>query len=948
MGRRILAGAALLGCLLFSLPRPTMPASRAQIGAPSAGPDIIHSQADYGRMPIAFIPNRGQADARIDYYVQGKDTSIYFGREGLTFLLTKIPAGAAESRWIVKLDFVGADPGVKPVGLDATGTTVSYFRGAPKEWKGGIPSFSRILYENLWPGIDLIYKGTMDALKYEFIVHPGADPARIRLAYRGASTVRVDARGRLAVATPAGGFEDGQPVAYQEDAGQRVNIPIEYAFAASTPDGAKDALGRRDAADSALYGFALGAYDRTKPLVLDPTILVYCGYIGGPNFDYGYGIAVDKKGCAYITGYTSSVNPGFPVTVGPDLSFNRGSLDAFVAKVNAAGTALDYCGFIGGAGEDYAYGIAVDQSGSATVTGYTSSTETSFPVKTGPDLVHNGNFDVFVAKVNAAGTALDYCGYIGGSGQDYGRAIAVDASGNAYVTGSTKSTEASFPVEAGPDSSANGDDDAFVAKITADGRALAYCGFIGGSGPDQGRGIAVDAAGNAYITGSTKSTETSFPVLTGPDTSANGDTDAFVTKVNPDGTEIVFSGFIGGTAEDVATGIGVDEADYAYVVGYTASDENTFPVYMGPDLSHNAGYHDAFVAKVNLAGLALEYCGYIGGSAYDAGTGIAVDKWGYAYVSGYTASSEDTFPVTEGPVLTHGGGFDAFVAKVYTTGTKLMYCSYIGGAAADLGQGVAIDESGSGHVFLTGNAFSTETSFPVLAGPGLVHSGNRDGFAAKISETSIVVLSPNGGETFHSGLTSDITWRTFGKVGKVKIEYSTDAGETWADVTASTENDGIYTWLVPDAASTSCQVRVSEAEDGDPSDVTDIDFEITNAGIIVVLSPNGGESWAVGSTHTLTWLSANFGGDVAIEYSTDYNDTWNEITSLTANDGSYEWVIPDAVSDQCLIRVFSVDDVSIIDLSDDVFSIVAASTPVAAVPSRRTKPPAGPPRIIKK
>jgi len=943
MERRFFAGAALLSCLLLSMSGTPAPAAAAQavLTAPSAAP-TLQARPNFGKMPVAFVPNEGQMDRRIAYYVHGKDRTIYFGSEGLTFLLTNAAKEGQGSRWVVKLDFVGADPKAKPVGLDKTGTAISYFQGPPGNWKYGLPSYSRILYENLWPGIDLAYSGSADRMKYEFIVRPGADPDRIRLAYRGVSSVRVNGQGRLVVATPAGGFEDGEPLAYQETAGTRVGVPMAYALEAPAPNAPAALSERTDEGNAVVYGFAVGAYDRARTLVLDPTILVYCGYVGGPNFDYVYGVAADKKGNAYIAGYTSSMNPDFPVKVGPDLSFNRGGTDAFVAKVNAAGTALDYCGFIGGADNDYAYGIAVDDAGNAYVTGYTASTEATFPVFKGPDLTHNGNLDVFVAKVNAAGTALDYCGYIGGAGPDFGRGIAVDAAGNAYVTGNTFSTEATFPVAAGSDLSQNGQSDAFIAKVEADGKGLAYCGFVGGSGQDIGRGIAVDATGNAYITGSTNSTETTFPVVEGPKTTALGDLDAFVTKVGADGTEFVFSGFISGSSEDVGTGIAVDAEGNAYVTGYTASDENSFPVTFGPDVTHNGGFHDAFVAKVYFTGSSLVYCGYIGGGGYDAGTGIVVDERGYAYVTGYTSSPATTFPEAVGPSLTFSGSFDAFVAKVYVTGANLMFCGYVGGAGSDLGQGLALDETGTGNVFLAGSTFSTESGFPALVGPDLSQHGNRDGFVAQINEISLVVTSPNGGEVVHYGFTHEITWQTWGFVGDVKIEYTVDSGKTWWEITGATPNDGSFTWLVPDESSDSCAVRISEAEDGDPTDTSDVLFEMSNAPIIVISSPNGGESWAVGSTQAIAWKTMGTGAEVMIQYTTDDTATWNTITDATANDGTYEWVIPDAVSDQCRVRIINLDDISVFDVSDEAFSIVAASARTAHPPARAKAASASP------
>ena len=334
------------------------------------------------------------------------------------------------------------------------------------------------------------------------------------------------------------------------------------------------------------YGFEVGGYDRTKDLVLDPATLVYCGYVGGDGLDYGNAIAVDASGNAYIAGYASSWD--LPTAVGPALAKSGGDFDAFVAKVKADGSGLVYCGYIGGSGDfDAAYGIAVDGSGNAYVTGSTDSTEASFPKTVGPGLTYKGGTDAFVAKVNSTGSALDYCGYIGGSSKDVGRGIAVDGSGNAYVTGYTSSTELmNFPVTGGPDSSYNGSTyDAFVAKVNSTGSALDYCGYIGGSGIDVGYGIAVDGSGNAYITGRTVSTEASFPVTGGPDSSYNGGSnDAFVAKVNSTGSALDYCGYVGGSGIDVGCGIAVDGSGNAYITGYTASTEASFPVTVGPDL----------------------------------------------------------------------------------------------------------------------------------------------------------------------------------------------------------------------------------------------------------------------------------------------------------------------------------------------------------------------------
>lgn len=747
---------------------------------PSVG--NVQANAGYGRVPLVFIPNQGQFDERVAYAIQGRDKSIYFTPEGLTFvimervnaspvrekpLLREIKPGAAgpsaqRRRWVVKLDFVGARRDVRPESLSRAETVISFFKGRPDEWKTGLQTSAKIIYRDLWPGIDLIYHGTFSRLKYDFIVHPGADPSQIRLSYRGADSVDVSQEGRLEVSTPLGTFQDEIPVAWQEMDGKKKDVSVAFALLADGGRVAGLSLVSNDAMiqpeihpqhQGRIYGFTVGDYDRSRILVLDPTVLVYCGFIGGTDTEYGYGIAVDSAGHAYVTGYTDTAKSTFPVTVGPDLTDN-GDYDAFVAKVNADGTALVYCGYIGGSSLDYGYGIAVDGSGNAYVVGYTNSPdpptaaftgETPLPVVVGPDLTFNGGYDAFVAKVNADGTALIYCGYIGGSNYDSGQGIAVNGSGNAYITGITASKETDsnpFPIVGDLDSTYNGGTyDAFVTKVKADGTGFIYSGYIGGDKDDRGYGIAVDSADCAYVTGTTRIAETlTFPQIVGPDLTHNGGDDVFVAKVNAGGTALLYSGYIGGSGYERGYGIAVDDAGFAYVTGDTTSSQTTFPVAVGPGLELG-GNSDAFVAKVRADGTGLVYCGYIGGSGdNDQGAGIAVDSFGNACVTGVTQSDETSFPVIGGPRTTYNGGsWDAFVAKVKADGTGFIYSGYIGGTGDDYGKGIAVD--GAGNAYVIGITSSTEGTFQVIGGPQTTYNGGPfDAFVAKIAQTVCNVL----------------------------------------------------------------------------------------------------------------------------------------------------------------------------------------------------------------
>src|SRR6266498_5290706 len=572
------AGVAMILVLnpwVEALPMPSRPgatAHRAALPAPPGGPGTTavepsglarpgtassaRLQEAVQRLPLYFIESRRQSDSRVAYYVQGADTSVYFTRAGITYALTspaKSEAGAAPAstretalrppvaareRWAVKLDFLGANPNAKPAGEDRTEAVVSYFKGPRADWKTGLATYGRVVYANLWPGIDLVYTGAGGRLKYTFVVRPGGDPKRIRLAYRGATAVRVSPEGQLAVSTPVGPLVEDTPYVYQEGGADRVQVEAAYALEAEEAGGTRR------------FGFRVGPYDPGQPLFLDPAVLAYCGYIGGSLDDLGAGIAVDGSGNAYVVGYTASTEATFPETGGPDLAYNGGTWDAFVAKVKADGTGLVYAGYIGGSADDIALGVAVDSAGNAYVTGFTASTEATFPVTAGPDLTYNGGAaDAFVAKVNATSPyGLVYCGYIGGANNDYGQSVAVDGSGNAYVAGYTSSTEATFPVTAGPDLTYNGGaTDAFVAKVNATSPyGLVYCGYIGGSGDDDAfyEGVAVDSSGNAYVTGQTTSTEATFPVTVGPDLTYNGGSnDAFVAKITEVPTEVELMSF---------------------------------------------------------------------------------------------------------------------------------------------------------------------------------------------------------------------------------------------------------------------------------------------------------------------------------------------------------------------------------------------------------------------
>jgi hypothetical protein len=395
-----------------------------------------------------------------------------------------------------------------------------------------------------------------------------------------------------------------------------------------------------------------------------------------------------------VTGYTRSSD--FPTTPGAfDTSFN-GEWDAFVVKLNPNGSSLVYGTFIGGSGPDSGGEIAIDGGGNAYVTGGTHSSD--FPTTPGAfDRSYNGDYDVFVVKLNPNGSSLSYGTFIGGSDDDFGLGIAVDGGGNAYVTGFTESSD--FPTTSGAfDRSINGYRDAFVVKLSQSGSSLSYGTFLGGEigSLDYGWAIAVDDEGYAYVTGLTYSSD--FPTTSGAfDTSFNGEWDAFVVKLNPNGSSLVYGTFIGGSDDDYGSDIAVDGGGNAYVSGGTYSSD--FPTTPGAfDTSFNDG-EDAFVVKLDPNGSSLVYGTFIGGSDWDWGDGIAVDGEGNAYVTGRTESSD--FPTTPGAFdRSFNGYYDAFVVKLNPNGSSLSYGTFIGGSDWDGGAGIAVN--GGGNAYVTG------------------------------------------------------------------------------------------------------------------------------------------------------------------------------------------------------------------------------------------------------
>ena len=706
----------------------------------------------YGQLPLSFERNMGQSDSKVKFLSRGCGYSIFLTQteavlvlsepggttrmskalqNGARYLVDEQPHTSSRKTSVLKMKFVGANPKARSDGRNGLLCKSSYFIGAsPEDWRSAIPNYSQVRYSNAYPGVDMVYYGNQQQLEYDFILSPGANARGISIAFDGAQSLRIDENGDLVIKTAASVIRHHKPFAYQEVNGIKRQISARYFMKATHQ-----------------IGIVIGAYNKSKTLVIDP-VLSYSTFLGGNGDDEGHGIAVDSSGNAYITGLTTSVN--FPKTSGAYQETKNQFTDAFISKLNATGSALIYSTFIGGNGGDEAHDIAVDAAGNAYVTGVTSSTD--FPTTAGAFQSAKARFaDAFVTKLNTTGTALVYSTYVGGTGNENSTAIAVDAQGNAHITGMV--IDGGFPVTAGAfQTTFRGGyedpfdwGDAFVCKLNAGGTGLVYATYLGGADGEISNDIAVDSQGYAYVTGDTSSTD--FPVTAGayqthlatifcPSRAFNC-ADAFVTKFNLTGTAAVYSTYVGGNFGEYTNAIAVDSSGNAYIAGATFS--SNFPI-KNPLQSSFAGDRDVFVAKLNPAGSTVLFSTYLGKSRIDDAEGIAVDANGNAYIVGYTLSTD--FPIVNPVQPALAGSSDAFVAKINTTNSTLSYCTFLGGTNEEglLYAGIAVDQFGSAYI----TGFTRSSDFPTSAaayqktfgGGDVAGTPRTDAFVAKISDAA--------------------------------------------------------------------------------------------------------------------------------------------------------------------------------------------------------------------
>ncbi len=701
---------------------------------------------NYGKIPLHFEPNQGQTVESVKFYARGKGYGIFLQDKSATLFLqeTKDQKPNSKSRTaILQMNLVGANSAESAGQEELPGKTNYFIGNDASKWQSDVSNYGKVKFEKVYDGVDLVYYGNQRRLEYDFVVAPNADTNQIKLNFEGAKSVKLDEKsGDLLLETALGTIRQHKPFAYQQIDGERLEIAAVYKV--QSPKSKVQS----PKSETSTISIALGDYDKSKELIIDP-ILAYSSFLGGDKNDYGTDIAVDADGNAYVTGYTLSVN--FPVTPGalkttllPIASTVYG-WDAFVSKINPTGTGLVYSTYLGtNSGSDIGYGIAVDSGGNAYITGTTD--HASFPIVNAQQPTYGGNSDAFIAKLNPTGSALLFSTFYGGSFSDNGQRIRL-VNGDLYLTGST--TSSNFPTTTGvlkpaPCSGAGCatmGSDAFAAKFNTNGIAQ-WATLLGGNNAEFGFDLALDANNNSYVVGYTLSND--FPATAGAfQTTYGGGTDGFAAKINSSGTTLDYATYLGGGLQsDRIWSVDVDAGGNAYLAGQT--ENSSFPTTAGAFDTVWNNSADAFLTKLNPTGTGLVYSTFLGGTGADKAFAVKVAPNGEAFLGGETGSANLNFPLRNS---LQGNLGSMFLTRFNAAGSDIVFSSLLGTGSV---KSIALDATN--NAYLTGEAHYLQTTAGAFQPTRTGSSTIPDGFVMKIGATD-----ENSTVYSISGTVSDVT-----------------------------------------------------------------------------------------------------------------------------------------------------------------------------------------------
>ena len=692
---------------------------------------VPRAQKLWSSLPIVFEPNAGRWDPKVKFSVKTSDYRVLLSARGVEF------TSRGDRPHTVSITPLNANPKVELSGDGVLPFRTNYFLGANKEnWQTGVANYSRVRYADVYPGIDLVYYGSNQDLEYDFVVHPGADPSRIRLKFQGVKSMTLNAAGDLIVDSGVARLVQRRPLIYQEEPGS----------------GRREIRGKFKQVASNVIGFTLDPYDRSRALTIDP-VLTYSTLFGSSGPDRVTAAAADSAGFVYLTGYVGARDIGASSAFPTDPT---GNFDIFLAKMdpNAAGAAsLVYFTYIGGSGADIPNAIALDNFGNVYLTG--STTSTNFPLAGGgpQNALNNGILteavlarDAFVTMIHPSEPGLNglfYSTYLGGVSDDIGYDIVVDAQASIYVTGSTKSLDDTnttdkyegFPVtDAAYQKVRFGASDAFIAKIVPTASpTLVFSTYLGGETTDEGRAIAVSrTTGAVYIAGTTYSV--GLPQAGRPySATGGGNGDLFVAQL--DLTKfgeptLIYMSFFGGSGFESVTKMALDSADRMVLTGYTLSTD--FPVTANAFQSKLPGAASPFITRLDLKApgqSGLSYSTFLGGSNGDVPYSLAIDAAGIVYLTGYTVSTD--FPVTPDAVQrTLGGGINVFVSKFKLPEDgpgALLYSTYLGSTGVNVGYALAVTPDGK-TIYVGGETGARHPAPTDSAYQSAYAGGSSDGF----------------------------------------------------------------------------------------------------------------------------------------------------------------------------------------------------------------------------